>query len=463
MSGIVASQASFRDPSGFVFFKDGALYRQVNKVYQNHYKQFMQSGLYERLAEEGSIVTHEEVEQESAAGDNEQVYKVLRPRLIPFISYPYEWCFSQLKDAALLTLALQRKALSFGMSLKDASAYNVQFLNGKPILMDTLSFEKYEEGKPWVAYRQFCQHFLVPLALMSKMDIGLGKLQGEFLDGIPMDLGSTLLSVRSRFQFGLLTHIHLHAKSQKRLANDKITKSGFLKRPVSRQTILWLINSLERTIQTLCWKPAGTQWADYYQDDSYTPKALAHKQLVVEDYLDKINPKTVWDLGANTGLFSRIASAKGALTIALDNDPAAVERNYLQVKQNQDSNLLPLVIDIVNPSPRRGFANEERSSLSDRGPAEMALALALVHHLAISHNIPLERLMQFLAGLCKFLIIEFISKDDPKIRKMLAYREDIFQEYTPAHFERALQKYFTIRDRAYINDSKRVIYLLERI
>jgi len=196
-SGIVAS--SFRDPSGFVFWQDGAIYRQINTIYKEDYDRLMTSGLHKALVEEGLIVSHEEVALQSAAP--QVAYKVIRPDQVPFISYPYEWSFSQLKGAALATLRIQRKALDFGMSLKDCSAYNMQFMKGKPVFIDTLSFEKYQEGSPWVAYRQFCQHFLAPLALMSHRDSRLGQLLRIHLDGVPLDLASKLLPRRTHFSF----------------------------------------------------------------------------------------------------------------------------------------------------------------------------------------------------------------------------------------------------------------------
>jgi hypothetical protein len=213
--------ASFRDPSGFVFLRDGVIYRQVNRVYQNNYDHFIRSGLWDKLVEDGLLIAHSEVELEQSATGT--AYKVIEPALIPFISYPYEWCFSQLKDAGLLTLEIQLKALEFGMSLKDCSAYNIQFNQGKPIFIDTLSFEMYREGQPWVAYRQFCQHFLAPLVLMSQTDIRLQQLLRIYIDGVPLDLASSLLPARSWLNFAWLSHIHMHAKSQKQFANRAVS------------------------------------------------------------------------------------------------------------------------------------------------------------------------------------------------------------------------------------------------
>jgi len=201
---------SFRDPSGFMFKHEGKLYRQVNQKYQEEYDLLMNSGLYDQLNKSRTLVAHKEVDL-ALAPRPKIAYKVIQPENIDFISYPYEWCFNQLKDAAILTLAIARRALEFGMSLKDASAYNIQFQHGRPIFIDTLSFEKYEEGMPWIAYKQFCQHFLAPLALMAKTDIRLGQLLKNHIDGIPLDLASKLLPASTKLSFGLSTHIHPHA------------------------------------------------------------------------------------------------------------------------------------------------------------------------------------------------------------------------------------------------------------
>ena len=211
-----AHNASFRDPSGFLFSREGVLYRQVNQVYAADFTRLMDSGLYDKLIKAGLLIPH--VESDLKPAQPELAFKVIRPERVPFISYPYEWSFGQLKDAALATLSIQKRALKLGMSLKDASAYNIQFYNGKPVLIDTLSFETYQEGEPWVAYRQFCQHFLAPLALMAYRDVRLSQLLRVYIDGIPLDLASELLPGRTRWNLGLATHIHLHASAQKRYA-----------------------------------------------------------------------------------------------------------------------------------------------------------------------------------------------------------------------------------------------------
>jgi ribosomal protein L11 methylase PrmA len=463
--------SSFRDPSGFLFRRDHTLYRQINLSYQDDYEKLIGSGLYQTLVEENLLIPHEVCEEHgSAAGTTSRdtiaaepvrAYKIIRPEPIPFISYPYEWSFSQLKDAALATLAIQKRALEFDMSLKDASAYNIQFYRGRPILIDTLSFETYREGKPWVAYRQFCQHFLAPLALMAHKDVRLNQLLRVHIDGVPLDLASQLLPLRTRLSFPLLTHLHLHAGAQKRYAHKPIDKEA-QKRQLSRTSLIGITDSLESGIRKLGWQPRGTEWADYYTDTNYTEAASQHKAQLIQRFLEQVQPQTVWDFGANTGQYSRLASNRGIPTLAFDVDAGAVERNYLDCVANGETDLLPLVMDLTNPSPGIGWHHRERMSLLNRALADLVMALALVHHLAIGNNVPLAQLAHFFAETGRWLIIEFVPKSDSQVQRLLATREDIFPDYTDTGFVRAFSTCYDIQDTKPIEESRRVLYLMKR-
>jgi hypothetical protein len=270
---------SFRDPSGGIVHRDGELLRQVNRRWQGPYDQLMQSGLYSRLVAGGCLIEHEEQDPGAVGLENPEVYRLLRPRRVDFISYPYEWCFSQLKDAALLTLAIQREAMAYGMSLKDASAFNVVYEGSTPVFIDTLSFEPYVEGEPWVAYRQFCQHFLAPLALASHRDIRLLQLLRRYLDGIPLDLAASLLPRRTRLRLGLGMHLHLHARLQGGSAAGATTDTP--RGGVSKRGLMGLVDSLESAVERVTWEPGGTEWADYYTDTNYSDEAMRHKIDVV--------------------------------------------------------------------------------------------------------------------------------------------------------------------------------------
>ena len=451
--------SSFRDPNGFVYNRDGRLLRQVNFSFSEHYDALLESGLYEELVAAELLVPHDECSTDLALTD--QAYRVLEPQRLPFVSYPYEWCFSQLKDAALTTLQAQKRALARGMTLKDASAYNIQFHLGKPILIDTLSFERSREGMPWIAYRQFCQHFVAPLAIMSCLDIRLGRLLERFLDGIPLDLASNMLPRSSWIRPSLAIHIHFHSRSIRRYANasrDRVEQS----RHLSRRKLEALVAHLESAIERLQWKPEETEWADYETHHGYSEAARADKERVVLEHLHDVAPASVWDLGSNTGFFSKLAARAGSQVVALDGDPGAIELLYRQVKEGE-RRILPLWVDLSNPSPALGWAHRERDSLAGRGPADLILALALVHHMAISNNVPLEQIARFLSLLGRSLVVEFVPKSDPQAQRLLVSREDVFSDYSQASFERAFSRYFTTISSSPIGEGERRIYRMARV
>lgn len=449
--------SSFRDPSGFLFTRRGTLLRQVNKSYKENYEYLLNSRLYKTLTKRGLLISHKEMP--ASKNFSNDAYKTIKPEPVPFVSYPYEWCFSQLKDAALATLEIQRISLDHGMTLKDASAYNVQFKEGKPLLIDTLSFERYKPGKPWVAYKQFCQHFLAPLALANYNDIRLIQTMKIFLDGIPLDLTSSLLPKHTWLTPSLLTHIHLHAKSQQVFKNKSIKNQ---KSQVSKFSVLGLIDNLMVTISKLKLDFTKSEWSDYYKNIHYSTKAFKSKKEIVQKYILESNPqKSVLDLGANTGQFSRLVNNKNVLTISTDTDPFVVEKNYLEVKNRSEKNILPIVLDFANPSPGIGFENNEREAFLGRSKVDLVLALAVIHHLSITQNIPFTKIANLLNKTCMYLIIEFIPKNDPKVKKLLSNRQGVFINYDQKCFEQEFEKHFRVLKRDKINNSNRVLYLMK--
>ena len=456
--------ASYRDPSGFIFRCDGQLLRQINTVYAADYAALNETGLYTELVEHALLIPHDEVDV--PAPDPTLALRIIRPRELAFISYPYEWSFSQLKDAALCTLDIQKRAMARGLSLKDASAFNIQFDGEKPLLIDTLSFERYTEGQPWAAYRQFCQHFLAARpdgdgrysdstgcsSTTSTAFPSTWQLETAFAISFTIENRLAGSSPCPRGNGSQACRQHIEATSSPPAALQQISK----------MQLLGIIDSLESAISGLNWKPAGTEWADYYQDTNYTASGMQQKHKVVSDLIAAASPSTVWDLGANTGEFSRLASNKQISTLAFDIDPAAVEINYQRVKSNAETHLLPLLMDLTNPSPAAGWAHAERMSLEHRGPADLLLALALVHHLAISGNLPLGHVADFFARLGKRLIIEFVPKNDSQVQRLLVVRKDVFDAYTIGAFEAEFGRYFVIDQKVLVEDSSRVIYLMTR-
>lgn len=454
--------ASFRDPSGFMFQREGVLYRQVNQSYRSNYDRLMSSGLYDALVAEGLLIRHEEstvTPAEPALGTF-----VIKPERLPFVSYPFEWCPAQLRDAALATLRIQTLALEHGMSLRDATAYNIQFVQGRPLLIDTLSFEVKPAG-PWVAYAQFCRHFLAPLALMRHDDVRLGALLRSHLDGVPLDLASRLLPLRTRFQVGLALHIHAHARSQQRHASSGSPDKPRSPRPeLGDRALLGLLDSLRKVVSRQVWAPPKSVWRDYYkQRESYTLESLSAKESIIADCLQDLRPRLVFDLGGNTGRFSRIAAGvTGADVISIEMDASAVELNWREKQKIESGSVLPLLNDFANPTPAQGWAHAERESLADRGPADVALALAVIHHLAIGNNVPLSSVLAWLATMGKTVILEWVPKADPMVQRLLSSRVDIFDGYDERGLNDAIKPHFSVKRTIDVDHSARTIYVLER-
>lgn len=446
--------ASFRDPAGFIYYEKGRVKRRINSCYFKQYEHFMNSGLYDELVQLGYLVSHREVERNDD-------YITLEVEKIPFITYPYEWCFEELKDAAILTLNILELALKYGMILKDASGYNVQFWNGKPIFIDTLSFDFYEEGLPWGAYGQFCRHFMAPLLLMKYVDERSNCLLKNYIDGIPIDLANNLLHGRGGFT--AKCHIKWHSKSIAK-NNDHVVQMKQIH--VSKSSIINMTDMMIRQISKLKHKVVASEWEDYYQHTNYNEQSDKDKEQLVISYLEKVHIKekdVVFDLGANEGKYSRIASCKKCMVVSWDIDFNCIHNNYMLLKKNQEKNILPLYLDCTNPTPDLGFGCLERKSLNRRGPVKCVMALALIHHIAISNNVFFDEIAEWFSKLGEYLIIEFVPKEDSQVQKLLQTRKDIFNWYDEEIFEKSFQKYFTILKKDTITNSKRVMYLMKGI
>ncbi|MBI2341086.1 MAG: SAM-dependent methyltransferase [Deltaproteobacteria bacterium] len=477
--------SSFRDDAGFLFTEGDTLYRAVSPAGRDDFDLFVSSGLYEKLSGERKIVSHREVTPHSASPN---VYKILVPQKIPFISYPSEWCYSQLRDSALLTLDIQEEALHRGLSLKDASFFNVQFVGPRPIFIDTLSFEKRVDA-PWVAYRQFCQHFLNPLVLMSSVSADMGRYLACHLDGVPSSLTLKMLPKLSRLKMGIFLHVWMHSASQKKhevaapLASaGPLQKAGAV--PAGRQgqapakwsgrnfkltgsfnlkKQLALVDSLKSTIQSLKGPKRQSEWIDYSGSAvHYSDRAGLAKKEFLDRVLDEPRPKNVWDLGGNIGEFARLATKRGIGTVCWDRDPACVEENYKVSRERGDEKMLPLVVDLANPTPAIGWAHQERMSFLERGPADLVTALALFHHLRITANIPVEQIADFMARLALRLVIEYVPKEDPMAKRLIAGRRDIFHDYTLDRFEAAFGENFRLVKKEVLPDTDRHLHLFER-
>lgn len=452
--------SSFRDPDGFIYTIDNNIYRQICSSYSETYNKFLESGLYSTLIEKNLLIRHEEVDA-NLAYSSENAWKVIKVEKIPFVSYPYEWSFEQLKDAALLTLEIMKIALSYDMTLKDASAFNVMFIGSRPIFIDTLSFKTYEKNKPWDGYNQFCRHFLAPLVLMKYRDLRLLDLFKTNIDGIPLDLAVKLMPLKAKSKIGLFAHLVLHSGFQNKYSSSSSKKETLL----SKESLILLIQNLYDTVKSLelKYKENSTEWGNYYNNTNYTNVAFEQKKQIITNFIEKCQPKVVFDIGGNRGEFSRIAQSIERYTICFDIDPIAVNENYKIARENKEENILPFVLDLNNPTSALGWQNKERKAWSDRGNPDLITALALIHHLAISNNLSFESIAELFSSITnKYLVIEFVPKHDSKVQILLSSRKDIFPNYTKEDFEISFSKKFRILKTEFVKDSERCLYLMEK-
>lgn len=443
--------SSFRDPAGYIYYDNNLVYRKINPCYFDQYSHLMNSGLYQELVSLGFLISHKEIK-------NNTKEIIIEVKKVPFISYPYEWCFDELKDAALLTLNICKIALKYGMILKDASSYNVQIFEGKVTFIDTLSFDFYNDNEPWGSYGQFCRHFIGPLLLMRYVDERANCLLKNYIDGIPIDFVNNILNGRGGF--AARQHIKWHSKSISKY-NDNIQPKREL--GLSKKSLINMLDMMIRQIEKLKRKVYLTEWGDYYNHTNYSNNADSSKCDIIEKYLDMINineKDIMFDLGANDGKYSLLVSKRGGYAIAFDIDVNAVNNNYNAVKKNKESNLVPLILDCTNPSPDIGFALSERNSINKRGNNKGVMALAFIHHMAISNNVNFDMIADWFSKLGEYLIIEFIPKNDTQIEKLLQTRKDIFDWYNKDTFLDIFSKYFDIIEENKICDSKRYLYLM---
>ena len=417
----------------------------------------MASGLYAELVAEGKLVALEENSTGLVPELKHELYKIYKAEAIPFISYPGEWSFSQLKKAALLTLYIQRRAIEKDFCLKDASAYNVQFIGNRAVFIDSLSIDVYNEREPWQAYGQFCRHFLAPLLLDA---YGVPEAHCFFLnhiDGLPLDVCSKLLPWKSRLSLLAYTHIHLHARLEKNHAGDRVL--NLKNYQYSKKKLLSLITHLELGIKGLKNKKTASNWTDYYTSNSYDRESFEAKQNFVNRHCENIKGKLCLDLGANSGVFSFIAANHFEQVLACDSDASVLQN----IRSKKKPNVLSLQLDLNNPTPAYGWHSKERKSFIERaGHNDLTLALALVHHLCISNNLPLPLLADFFGSVAKTLLIEFVPKEDEQVKKLLVSRKDVFDDYTSLHFEKAFLKYYEKADELQLPGSGRILYLFKR-
>jgi len=463
MTSIRGDSGSFRDPSGRIYYVGDRVLRTVTEYAAEDFDFVRASGLIERLVADGHLIDTKIVDANVLGDEAATARYVIEHPKIPFISYPYEWPFSALRAAALHHLDIQLESLEAGISLSDASAYNVQFLGARPIFIDTLSLRKYEDGEMWGGYRQFCEQFLNPLLLRTKLGVAHNAWYRGALDGIEtMDL-RRLLSWKSKFSKNILLHVIAHSTFQKTSPGNRESKKTLATAYLPTASYRRMLQKLRHWIENMV--PADvhkTVWKDYENTHSYADDEYVLKKDFIAKFARSVQPNMILDLGCNTGEFSDVALKNGAgYSVGFDFDQGALEGAFSRAA-TQELNFLPLFLDGTNPSPDQGWNQAERKGLSGRANADGLIALAFVHHLAIGKNVPLSNIADWLVSLAPQGVVEFVPKNDPKVEELLALRKDIFPDYEESHFVDCLSRRAEIVESKTITKSGRRLFWYRR-
>ncbi len=446
--------ASFRDPSGQVYRIDGRIYRTVTDRALDDFEALRASGLYDELAAAGKVVAAEIVEGEVPEALRRQARVVLEHPPLPFVSYPYEWSFAALKAAALHHLDVHQTALERGMTLSDASAYNIQFIGARPIFIDTLSFRPYRSGEYWTGHRQFCEQFLIPLLLRAMFGTPHNDWYRGSLEGIRTADFTRLLPWRRKLSWNVLSQLVLPTAFEGSAGRGDISVTSSTLRDTKFPLAAYqgLLRRLHKWIAGLAPRDRRpTAWQNYSLENSYGPEEAEAKRAFVRGFIEAEKPATVWDLGCNAGDYSEVALRSGAgYVVGWDFDQGALDAGFARAGEGNLA-FTPLYFDATNPAPDQGWAQEERRGMSGRGPADAVLALAFVHHLAIARNLPLPRVARWLTGLARSGVVEFVPKEDPMVQTMLKLREDIFPDYSLERFLDCLGAHATVKRIEVVN------------
>ena len=449
---------SFRDPESRIFYSGDEVYRALSKDGLADFEALAATGL---IDDERVVRTERAKDMASLQGLLvHEPAAVLRHERIPFVSYPYEWTFSMLKDAALVQLDLLLAALAEDLVLKDSTPYNVQFRGARPVFVDIGSFERLREGEPWVGYRQFCMLYLYPLLLQSVKDVEFHPWLRGSIDGIrPRDMRS-VMSFRDRFRKGLFTNVFLHAKLEARYADrggevkSEMKRAGFKK-----ELIVANVRKMRKLVGRLSWDPPEGVWVAYGERNSYTDDDAKRKDEFVREVSTSREWPLVWDIGANNGRYSRIAAEGAKTVLAIDADQGPVELLYRTLRDEGNEQILPLTMNLADPSPGLGWRGLERKAMPERGKPDLVLALALIHHVAISANVPVKEFLSWLASLGSALVIEFPTREDPMVKKLLAPKRDgLHPDYELGFFERCLNEAFEVDRSERLESGTRVLY-----
>ena len=448
---------SFRDPESRVFYAGDEVYRALSADGLRDFEALAATGL---LEDPRVVVTERAQDVDALRGLLvHEPAGVLRHERIPFVSYPYEWTFSMLKDAALVQLDLLLAALEHDMALKDSTPYNVQFKGAQPRFVDVGSFERLREGEPWVGYRQFCMLYLYPLLLQAAKGVPFHPWLRGSIDGITPGQMRALMSFRDRFRKGVFTNVFLHAKLEARYADRPSQVKAEVKRVFKKELFVANVRKMRKLVERQSWDPPEGVWTAYGERNTYTDDDARRKDDFVRQVATSRDWKLVWDIGCNNGRYARIAAEGAGTVVAVDADQGPVELLYRDLRAEGNETILPLTMNLADPSPGLGWRGLERRSMNDRGTPDLVLALALVHHVAISANVPVKELIDWLASLGTALVIEFPTREDPMVKKLLAPKRDgLHPDYELAFFERCLNEAFEVERSERLESGTRVLY-----
>ena len=461
MPGRVAS--SFRDPSGHVYEIGGRIFRTVREPGREDFEFVRSTGYLEDKVRSGQVLEAHLVPNETLGGVAPDACYVLEHPRLEFVSHPYEWSFWGLRAAALLTLELHRDALQHGISMSDASAYNVQFDGPTPVLIDYLSFRRYQEGELWAGHRQFCEQFLYPLLLTARTGVAFNGMLRSHLSGIGASDLLALLPALSRLLPSVLLHVGLPARlSRARSRSTASTAEQLSHTKLPKTALLRMLEAMHRWVGALHPHRRRTAWQQYAAVNSYSEGERGEKARFVADFVAATRPRTLWDLGCNTGDYSKVALEAGAgRVIGFETDESALDAAFQRAEQEK-LRFLPLYQDVLNPSPDQGWRQGERKGLQSRAQADAVLVLALIHHVAIANNVPLVEVVDWATSLAPTGVIEFVPKEDPMAAALLALRKDIFPDYTRENFLATLSERATITSSREITGTGRLLVSFKR-
>ncbi|MFP6581824.1 MAG: methyltransferase [Candidatus Hydrogenedentota bacterium] len=454
---------SFRDRLGRVYVREDAIYRGLSEVAWAEWELLAKTKFFKAALESGAVIPTEETDAiDVDTSDLPAPWSgYLRHERLSFVTYAYEWPFDMLKDAALQQLDLMERALAEDMVLKDATPYNTVFRGVQPVFIDIPSFEKLKVGDPWIGYRQFCEMFLYPLMLQAYKDIPYRFWLRGRVDGIDPADCNAMMSLRDLFRPGVLTNVYLQSKlvsafsDSSRSIKKEVADAGF-----SKELIKVNVKKMKKLVSGLTWNKGKTEWSDYAQTHSYDDENFEKKIDFVRRASVAKPRKLSWDIGCNTGTFSKILAEHAETVVAMDIDPLAVQKLYNELRHGSEApkNIIPIINNIADASPGVGWRGLERKRLEERGRPDLTICLALIHHVVISAHIPLYQFVAWLASLGTDLVIEMVTKDDAMVKKLLLNKDDIYNDYEVGFLEDCLATHFVVEERMPYHNDTRILY-----